>query len=54
MIKVKEVKPGPNIVSYYNCGKCNKLIQDYRLEELKIEKYKYCPYCGEELDWGDN
>lgn len=35
---------GKCIIDEYHCPSCNK----------HIAKYKYCPDCGQALDWSDN
>lgn len=38
---------GEIIYDMYDCPYCHKSY------EIDYEKYKYCPNCGQCLDWGD-
>lgn len=51
MAKVVEYREKPNIVARYFCGKCNEEIENFTYKAVRIKRYKYCPYCGEEIDW---
>lgn len=51
MTKVIEYREKFNIVAEYNCGKCGEKVEDFRYKEKGIRKFKYCPYCGEEIEW---
>lgn len=37
---------------YYFCGNCNARVPlcSNLIDQIK---YKYCPYCGREIDWGE-
>ena len=39
---------GEELFEYYECPKCG-----YKEEAEVFEKIKYCPECGQALDWGD-
>lgn len=50
--KEKKMKPkDANQDGFYWCPNCERAIKE-RIENSKI-KIKYCPFCGQELDWSD-
>lgn len=51
MEKVVEYRENPMITARYFCGKCNEEIENFKYEIVSIKRYKYCPYCGEKIDW---
>ena len=42
IIKIKHSRYDGTFHFTFACGKCRKSVTRY---------YKYCPYCGKELDW---
>jgi ribosomal protein L33 len=44
----------PNVMPKYYCSKCNTLVGGYKIEiAYKVDHVKYCPFCGQEVDWSD-
>lgn len=53
MSNIIERKEAENIRSIYYCGKCNTIVDSYKFDIFKMERYNYCPHCGTKLDWND-
>ena len=47
----KVTKSAPNVAAVYHCSVCGELLRETKLFTREPSGWKFCPICGEPIEW---